>query len=553
MKKLFVLLLLVVGVVSCTDPNSSNDFKVADMDPMAEGLASEPEYALFVEMLKMVDIYNALNLSSYSFTMFVASNEVVEKYIWYYNEEFGTDEVQYTSIYDLPESTVEILMKYHIINGVELKAADMYGKLAYANVTGDYLTVGINLDTGDRYVDNGEDKNASNIIVRDKAYLNGYAHEVDNMLQPITSTLWDLISANNDYTIFTEAIELCGLVDFYTRDEIEINGVTVDEDKTVFVVPNFAFESAGVTDIDDLVALFPSEDHTISTEPLHQWLLYHTMLDAIGYAELTNFPYFSVSKTTFPNQYHNLQTMAPLTMMSILDSANTIWLNPHDPDPTNCAQLDANNMDIPAQNGYLHEIDKMMNVPTYISPYYFIWDPFSSLEARAISVFRTPNSTSSAAITEELIQGQVDGLAWSSVPESVAEVFYYNSGHEKSLDALDGYFHGDAFMFYLGTNGYITFETPVLPAGSCQIFSIRAGLGTSIGGSFNCFWNDVQFRTGFGFNIAENSVSLAGPLGDSGSTTRSCGTTQKTHKLRWEPNSSNFGYGGFDVMIFKPI
>ena len=64
---------------------------------------------MWVEMLRKVDLYNAMNLGASRFTCFVADNDAVQTYL--------REKTDYESIAEMPDDEVDFLLRYHIIDG----------------------------------------------------------------------------------------------------------------------------------------------------------------------------------------------------------------------------------------------------------------------------------------------------------------------------------------------------------------------------------------------------------------------------------------------------
>ena len=192
----------------CQDPFQDGIFKAYDEDPVGVYLSKDPDYSMWVSLLKKADVYNALNLGSSEYTCFAARNGAVETYL----ADNG-----YGSIDDIPADELNYLVRYHIISGKKYLNSDLLLKLSFPTVSGDYLTAGINLETELRYIDNGEGKERSYIIEKDINVSNGIIQCLDRMLSPITMTVWDIIAENQSYSIFTEALRATGFDEWLDR------------------------------------------------------------------------------------------------------------------------------------------------------------------------------------------------------------------------------------------------------------------------------------------------------------------------------------------------
>ena len=148
---------------------------------------------MWVEMLRKVDLYNAMNLGASRFTCFVADNDAVQTYL--------REKTDYESIAEMPDDEVDFLLRYHIINGAKMASANLMLKLSLPTLTGDYLTAGVDVVTQQRYIDNGEGKEPSFLVRRDIETTNGVIHTLDKLLEPLTVSVWGIISGNSDYSI----------------------------------------------------------------------------------------------------------------------------------------------------------------------------------------------------------------------------------------------------------------------------------------------------------------------------------------------------------------
>ncbi|MCC8174647.1 MAG: fasciclin domain-containing protein [Odoribacter sp.] len=201
MKNIFILLNLAVFsllVLSCKDSLEDSIYKAYEEEPTAIWLESQPEFSEYAALLRKTNYYNALNVKM-DITCFVADNDAVKEYL----TSQGVNSVD-----ELDMATANYLVRYHTIPGVKYYHESFTGKLSDSTATGDYLTI-----------KPGEEGGLTNILVNDYARIvtrdietvNGVVHIIDKLLNPIVETVNDIIRSNERYSIFSEAIEYCGL------------------------------------------------------------------------------------------------------------------------------------------------------------------------------------------------------------------------------------------------------------------------------------------------------------------------------------------------------
>lgn len=213
----------------------------------------------------------------------------------------------------MPFDEVDFLVRYHIVNGAKMASANLMLKLSLPTLTGDYLTAGANVETQQRYIDNGEGKEPSFLVRKDIDVSNGVIHTLDKLLEPLTVSVWGIISGNANYSIFAGALQACGFDTWLDNTYRTINETTIRENKTVLVVSDEVFRSRGINSLDDLKAYFGGGDPADSESDFYQYVRYHLMDKLNGYAELTTFPAGYKSMTIY--------SCSEIKGISVLDTA----------------------------------------------------------------------------------------------------------------------------------------------------------------------------------------------------------------------------------------
>lgn len=112
------------------DPDKGSNFTVMEGNPIANYLDSEGTYREWCDLLKRLDLFNALNLDG-TFTCFVPKQEAFRRYM---------DKNGYASVNDIPTDVATYLVKYHIISTRDYLTRNFpNGKLRDTTESGDYL------------------------------------------------------------------------------------------------------------------------------------------------------------------------------------------------------------------------------------------------------------------------------------------------------------------------------------------------------------------------------------------------------------------------------
>ncbi len=519
MRKIIAFIAGILLLSSCTDPFKNQAFRTSDEQAVGEWLADQPEYSMWVAMLKRADMYNALNLGANQFTCFVADNAAVEAYL---------QKNDYKSIDEIDADALDFLLRYHIINGAKIVSANLILKLPLPALTGDYLTAGVETATQTRYIDNGEGKERSYLVRKDISMVNGVIHTLDKLLEPLTVSVWNNISDNPSYSIFAAAIQACGLDEWLHNTYRTIGETTIRENKTVLVVSDEVFGAHGINSLEELKVYFGGGDPADKESDFYQYMIYHMMDKLNGYAELTTFPSGYKSMT--------LYTCSGIKGLSVLDTGSAITFNPQVAEES--FRIVENRRDIPAKNGYIHEIDNLGVLPASMAHYVVVWEPTDKVEFQAVPFYRTEKGAGSQAQKYSLIDNKLDvpGIRWEAIPETKAEVWYHSEyvGNGR-------YLYSDALYWNMGDIGWLEVDIPVLPVGT-YTFTIEKSNDANYGGKCNIMWDDVSMGNDRNFVNGD-------AVGTWGNRTL---TSEEPHTIRFIVGS-NGGICGFDRITFVPV
>lgn len=445
MKKILLLsglLLLSLWMVRCKDSLEDTTFATAEEKPVGISLESQPEFSEWVKLLRRTNLFNALNISSTKFTCFVADNNTVKAYL----QEKG-----YNTIDDIPLADAIYLMRYHIIPGNAYTHSSFAGQILDTTASGDYLTV--------KYRDGGINSmyvnDASLIIRKDIEAINGYMHKIDRLLDPITESVWDLIAKEENYSIFREAIKLCQLEDWFRSRNKTVNEKSLRDYKTVFIVSDETFRAEGIGSVEDLKNRFQDQDYTAEDSKLRQFILYHVVNSYSDFSQLSE---FSKDETV---KVKNYVTMAADQLISVEDLNKKLVINRY----ADSVLLVPDKYDQQANNGYLHEINKIMPVSTP-RPAKVIWEFTDIEDCRILDVYRKPVSDQTTYLLD---RENAKDIEWFTVPDNDGAVKY---------NRRTSWTNDDLLYVSLGNVGWVKIKTPSIAKGTYKITIRKFQWGT---------------------------------------------------------------------------
>lgn len=247
-----------------------------------------------------------------------------------------------------------------------------------------------------------------------------------------------------------------------------------------------------------------------------------------GYAELTTFPSGYKSMTIY--------SCSEIKGISVLDTGSSIDFNPQA--GAESFRIVEARRDIPAKNGYVHEIDNLGVLPETMAHYVVVWEPTDKVEFQAVPFYRSEKGEGDGAQKYSLIENGLDvpGIRWEAIPETKAEVWYHSEyvGNGR-------YLYSDALYWNMGDIGWLEVDIPVLPAGT-YTFTIEKSNDADYGGKCNILWDDVAMGNDRNFVNGDN-------VGSWGNRTL---LSEETHTVRFTVGSTG-GICGFDRITFVPV
>lgn len=269
-------------------------------------------------------------------------------------------------------------------------------------MSGRYVDIGISSDeTGLVYTVN----TTSKITEKDIEAHNGIIHVISEVLSPTENTLVEVISADQDFSLFFEALQATGLdknislikdedyvpdPDYVTRENTGVvynyARVRVPRERkygfTALMESNETFKKNGINNLDDLKAyakqaydkLYPQDasisDITNRNNSLNRFVAYHLinkklpMRLFIEKYDNTGMNYESTGEThsvKVVDMFEYLETLCPNTLIEVRTLRTTNEYNIFNmiPESGKAIRLTAN-FDNDALNGVYHEIDNIL-------------------------------------------------------------------------------------------------------------------------------------------------------------------------------------------------
>lgn len=311
--------------------------KGSEQQVISDYVAAHDQYSEFGKLLESAGL-NALLSVRGPFTLFLPDNEAMAQY--YQDKNTSFDQLSL-------EDKKKLVYNHLVINSIQ--ASDFgLGALRDTNAIGDFLVTEFQ---GSDIVIN----KSSKIIDRDIKTANGYIHQIDKVLDPITINVYDKLKEDPQYSLFTQGLELTGLKD--TLQKItSVYGTKNGVDQymrtrfTILAVPNKVYaDSLNITTIDQLVAHFTDkrDSLTFKANPFYRYMEYHCL-----------------GGTYYLSDFKSGTNLYP-----ILSSDNNVSVTIDDDYKLNqdirtkrYTGFDVQNSNVPAKNGAIHKINNVLPV-----------------------------------------------------------------------------------------------------------------------------------------------------------------------------------------------
>ncbi len=199
-----------------------------------------------------------------AYTLFAPTNTAVKAYM----TQLGK------SIEQLSKDEAQGIIKIHVIRDTLTTRSFKDGKLPLVTMYEQYLLTGVTTGAeGASYTINRQ----ANVVESNIKTGNGMLHIIDGVLKPATKTLAQLIEANPNYSIFTQALKETGYYDTLNTINQNVNKRFM----TVVAESNDVLAKAGYSSYAALKARFSKTGKPASmNDSLNIYIGYHIITDA---------------------------------------------------------------------------------------------------------------------------------------------------------------------------------------------------------------------------------------------------------------------------------
>lgn len=440
---LFLALVLILTLNYCT--KDVEEIVISD-DKQIDELMVQNNLTSFLAILDKSEMRSTVHAYG-NYALFAPTNDAVTAYL----QKAGK-----ATVNDLSKEEAMDIIKYHLLNvtnNSDSLTTDGFvdGRMAYPNFAGSYLTT--------KQV--GEDirinRQAGILSPRDIKASNGHLHIIDQLLtppDPVTETITERVRALPDdkFSLYKEAFERSGLAELLSTN---VKG----EWKTLFIQDNEAYSSAGINNLDELIADLKANTPAIENEDslLRNYIGYHAVSRLLYVADLL---VVSSLETLVRNQVITFTRAISNTETNIL--LNELNLG-QTTEPGIPLDRKSEYSDWTCSNGVIQKINGNIQIKIR-SAYRIYWDIAEQPEIMALRNFRKPGCAA------DYNPGDLSEIDWkfkSGTPLAQQQIHYYCGTVPQSIAAFDDksqYVYADYLRFNLdlGAIQWMEMKTPVL-------------------------------------------------------------------------------------------
>ena len=209
MKKIFSIILSVcclvggLGLASCSDEPDTSNYYTFKGEMMSDYINNRPEYSDFAYVVKQAGLMDVLSAYGH-YTCFLPSNSVMATYL----KKHGLNSVQ-----DLTQGECDTIARSHLVNNIYATIDMNDGTLNTENLNKRFIQVS-----------HGMDKDSNTVVelnrmayiynaTKDDSVQNGIVQPISAVLENSNSSIADILGANDQISMFFEALKATGLQD----------------------------------------------------------------------------------------------------------------------------------------------------------------------------------------------------------------------------------------------------------------------------------------------------------------------------------------------------
>lgn len=352
----FLMLIFFIAWMESCDTRMNGSFIGEDAVTIAAYIENNPKnYSRYLELMISTNLKSALNAYNphgNGYTVFLPTNEAFDKFI--------RSTEKYNSFEDLLSDTEfsYALARYHIVNR-GIKTNDFpYGALQATNATGDFLTIGFEVDNDSTIY---KVNNAAPVIIPNIELINGYIHVIDEMLVPILYSSYEWILSNANYSLLSEAFKISGIDKDMSIYRTNNSGSNIRNYYTLLAEPDSVYHAAGIFTIDDLIDKYNTQGMELNDieNEFYQFLAYHILEGSYFLDEFVN----TRNYNTFANFPVQISAGIEIKINPGKDTLDIIF-NEGDTTIIDFVRMDMLNSNILTKNGAIHILKDIMEVYT---------------------------------------------------------------------------------------------------------------------------------------------------------------------------------------------
>jgi uncharacterized surface protein with fasciclin (FAS1) repeats len=445
-------------------------------------MAKYPEtYSEFIRVLEKSGTSAYLNAYG-AYTMFAPTNDAINNYL----KEIGK-----SSIDDISAEDLKKLVRYHVLQDTISTPSFTDGKLPVPTMFGEYLITGINNENGvSRYI-----VNRRAIITQANIRAgNGVLHKIDHVLVPSKKTIFDQLSGNSNYSIFTKALIETGFD--VQLDTLKFVNDTTPGWLTVLAQSNATYAANNIFSYDDLKARYskPGSNVKDPLDSLNMYMGYHILSDLKFIADLVVTP----AHGTLVSQEVITITVQGEQILVNYETFNGV---------TEGIPFNRQASDVACTNGVLHDLDGNLYIKVrYPTPVY--WDVAEQPEIMKLtSIFRKGGKSQRFEV------GDLKDITWNA---GFVE-YYCNNPGSKDLFYWNDRLNFQTLRTSSGKMNWIEMNTPLIIKGKYKVWVCWRSNNGSAGLGMQTFIDGVQLARNFSFgdynygkNLSEAEVQAQG-------------------------------------------
>ena len=334
-EKCLIFFSLIYSFSSCLPEAKEWDPRADDL-VISQFINDSSTFSEFNELLLNTKLNRLLRIRG-PFTLFAPNNEAMQAY---YAEK------GYTSASDMDTLTQKELVYNHLVLA-EISSGDIgLGALREPNALNDVIATefsGIDIILN----------KVAKIVNRDIRVSNGYIHEIDHVLEPITTNIYDKIASMPEYSLFKQGLDLTGIKDTLSVVEFPYGNKMARTNFTILAVPDTIFNRYGIYTIDDMVNHFTDKPDEVTDvyNGFYQFIEYHCLTGTHFLSDLV--PDKSVNPQLYPILSFNNNVL--------IEVGEDFMINFNKQDSTYTTFI-VEGSNIPTKNGAIHAINDLLPV-----------------------------------------------------------------------------------------------------------------------------------------------------------------------------------------------